>query len=393
MTFPKILPFSAIEFFYFIAATVALFLVIKLVFKKAIPYKWLMAFSTCVYLVLLFPKPLQLIGLVIYLYLAVLGLRKWYKSNNIIFPMVLLAIPIFLMKTVNIYPPETASKFILNTQNIIQIAGLSYIVFKVIGLYIDERRSTARIAFLDFFNFSTFVPTLLIGPIDRFQRFNGDMVNGYENMTAARMGKGWDNFLKGLLFKFIIAELIRRFVLVNLVDDGTLIYHIQYMYTYLFYLFFDFAGYSLLAIGFGNFLGVDVPFNFDKPFLAVNPKEFWKRWHKTLGDWLGDYFFKPIFKDLTSRKIFESIQRQNIALFLTFTLMGFWNGFEIHYILSGMLFGLYSVIHNYYIYKCKKTKKDVVFGNLNPTYIRFISIFLMFNAVAFAIYIFSGQII
>ena len=307
--------------------------------------------------------------------------------------MVLLAIPIFLMKTVNIYPAETASKFILNTQNIIQIAGLSYIVFKVIGLYIDERRSTARIAFLDFFNFSTFVPTLLIGPIDRFQRFNSDMVNGYENMTAARMGKGWDNFLKGLLFKFIIAELIRRFVLVNLVDDGTLIYHIQYMYTYLFYLFFDFAGYSLLAIGFGNFLGVDVPFNFDKPFLAVNPKEFWKRWHKTLGDWLGDYFFKPIFKDLTSRKIFESIQRQNIALFLTFTLMGFWNGFEIHYILSGMLFGLYSVIHNYYIYKCKKTKKDVVFGNLNSNYIRFISIFLMFNAVAFAIYIFSGQII
>ena len=307
--------------------------------------------------------------------------------------MLLLAVPIFMMKTVNIFPSENASKLILNTQKIIQIAGLSYIVFKVIGLYIDERRSTAKIAFLDFFNFTTFVPTLLIGPIDRFQRFNGDMEKGYNNITAERAAKGWDTFLKGILYKFIIAELIRRFILVNLVDDSSALYHFQYMYTYLLYLFFDFAGYSLLAIGFGKFLGVDVPFNFDKPFLAVNPKEFWKRWHKTLGDWLGDYFFKPIFKDLTSRKVFESIQRQNIALFLTFTLMGFWNGFELHYILSGMLFGLYSVVHNYYIYKCKKSKRDVIFGTLSPIYVRIISIFLMFNAVAFSIYIFSGKII
>lgn len=393
MTLHQTLPFSSVEFFYFISVSVFLFLVIKTFFKGLIPYKWSMTFLTCLYLVLLYPKPLQIFGLIFYLYLALLALRKWYKSNNIILPMLLLAVPIFLMKTVNIYPKETASKFILNAQNIIQIAGLSYIVFKVIGLYIDERRSSTKIAFLDFFNFSAFVPTLLIGPIDRFKRFNDDVKRGYDNITVERIGKGWNTFIKGLLYKFIIAEAIRRLVLVNLIDDGSLMYHSLYMYTYLFYLFFDFAGYSLLAIGFGNFLGIDVPINFDKPFLAVNPKEFWKKWHKTLGDWLGDYFFKPIFKDLTSRKIFESIQRQNIALFLTFTLMGFWNGFELHYILSGMLFGCYSVIHNYYIYKCKKTKKDVLFGNLKPIYVRIISIILMFNAVAFAIYIFSGKII
>jgi membrane protein involved in D-alanine export len=393
MNFAKSLPFSSAEFFYFVAITLAIFYAIKQIRKNIIPYKWLIALSTVTYLILLFPKPIQIIGLILYLYLAVLGLRKWYKSSNIIFPMILLAIPIFLLKTVNIFPAENASKFILNTQKIIQIAGLSYIVFKVISLYIDERRSTAKIAFLDFFNYTTFIPTLLIGPLDRYNRFTSDMEKGYGNITLERVGKGWNNFVKGLIFKFIIAELIRKFVLVNLVDDGSISYHLQYMYTYLFYLFFDFAGYSLLAIGFGNLLGVDVPYNFDKPFSAVNPKEFWKKWHKTLGDWLGDYFFKPIFKDLTSRKIFESIQRQNIALFLTFTLMGFWNGFEFHYILSGMLFGFYSVIHNYYIYTCKKAKKDVLFGNLNTLYVRLISIFLMFNAVAFSIYIFSGKII
>ena len=103
-------------------------------------------------------------------------------------------------------------------------------------------------------------------------------------------------------------------------------------------------------------------------------------------------FFKPIFKHLTTKKILKSIQRQNIALFLTFTLMGFWNGFKLHYIVSGILFGFYSMGHNYYFYKCKKSKKDVVFGKLNPTIIKGISIFLMVNSVAIAIYIFSGKL-
>lgn len=393
MTLNQSLPFSTIDFFYFMAIAISLFFCVKVTLKRWVPYKWLMVVVTCCYLILLFPKPIQFFGLILYLYSVLSALRKWYKSDNIIFPMLVLALPIFLMKTVIIFPKDTTSNFILTTQDIIQIAGLSYIVFKVMGLYIDERRSTTKINFLDFFNFSAFVPTLLIGPIDRFQRFNNDIHKGYENITSERIHQGWNMFIKGLLYKFIIAEAIRRLILSYLIDDGSIIYHLSYMYTYLFYLFFDFAGYSLLAIGFGNFLGVDVPINFDKPFLAVNPKEFWKKWHKTLGDWLGDYFFKPIFKDLTSRKIFKSIQRQNIALFLTFTLMGFWNGFQLHYILSGMLFGCYSVIHNYYIYRCKKTKKDAFFGKLGAKYIRIISIIIMFNAVAFAIYVFSGKII
>jgi membrane protein involved in D-alanine export len=203
---------------------------------------------------------------------------------------------------------------------------------------------------------------------------------------------GLDNIIKGLLYKFILAFGISRYFLDQLVNDGSVLFHAGTMYGYLFYLFFDFAGYSLLAIGFGQMMGIHVPMNFDKPFLAVNPKDFWKRWHATLGDWLNDYFFKPIFKELTSKKKFKPIQRQNVALFLTFSLMGFWNGFELHFILSGMIFGLYSVIHNYYIYLCKKNGKDVFFGTLSPKWIRLISIFILFNAVAFSIYIFSGKL-
>ena len=392
MTLHDTLPFTSVLFFQYLLSCIALALGIKFVFKGKLSFKFVLAFLTLAYIGLLFTKPLHLVGLILYLYTASLSLRKFYKSDNLILPMLVLSLPIFLMKTLSIIPSTTESTLLISAKDIVQIAGLSYMVFKVISLYIDERRSKSIISFIDFFNYTAFAPTLLIGPLDRFKRFNTDVENGYANMNLKMIGKGWNNLILGLLYKFIIAEAIRRYVLVNLVDDGSLLYHLSYMYTYLLYLFFDFAGYSLLAISFGNFLGINIPINFDKPFLAVNPKEFWKKWHKTLGDWLNDYFFKPIFKFLTSKKYKTSITRQNIALMLTFTLMGFWNGFQLHYIVSGMLFGLYSVIHNYYVYKCKRTKKDVVFGNMNPKMVRIISIFLMFNSVAFAIYIFSGKL-
>ena len=387
------LPFTSGLFFEYMLVCIAVALGVKYVLKGKLSYKYVLAFLTLIYIGLLFTKPLHLLGLILYLYIASLVLRKLYKSDNLVLPILVLSIPIFLMKSLSIISSNGESTLLLGAKNIVQIAGLSYMVFKVISLYIDERRTKGVISFIDFFNYTAFVPTLLIGPLDRFKRFNADVKNGYANINKIMIGKGWNNLILGLLYKFIIAEAIRRYVLVNLVDDGTLIYHLSYMYTYLLYLFFDFAGYSLLAISFGNFIGIDVPINFDKPFLAVNPKEFWKKWHKTLGDWLNDYFFKPIFKYLTSKKYKTSITRQNIALMLTFTLMGFWNGFELHYIVSGMLFGLYSVVHNYYVYKCKRTKKDVVFGSLNPKMVRIISIVIMFNSVAFAIYIFSGKLI
>ena len=386
------LPFSDVQFFYFLGAAVLFMVLGKLIIGKKVAYKWLLAILNFAYIALLFTKPLAILIMIFALYVLVIGLRKWYTSDKILLPMILLALPVFVMKSIVFFPDEGQTNVMVEVKRIIQIAGLSYMVFKVIGLYIDERRSSESISFLSFFNFTAFVPTLLIGPIDRYKRFDTDVNNGYVQMNATFFAKGWDNFILGILYKFIVAEAIYRVVMVNLVDDGSVLYHLSYMYTYLLYLFFDFAGYSLLAIGFGNFIGIDVPINFDKPFLSVNPKEFWKRWHKSLGDWLGDYFFKPIFKDLTTRKVFTSITRQNIALFMTFTLMGFWNGFELHYIASGMLFGLYSVGHNYYIYRCKKGKRDVVFGNLSPQTVRFFSIFIMFNLTAFAIYIFSGKL-
>jgi membrane protein involved in D-alanine export len=389
------LPFTSSLFFIYLLATVLFFYVVKTFLSTKIQYSWLIAATSIVYLVLLFPKPIQLLGVLIYYYLIYYILGRKLKYQKLLLPIILISLPMIFMKFLGIIPKIIYVNRFENLLSILlQIAGISYITFKVIQLYIDEKESQKTVSILNFFNFTTFVPTLLIGPIDRYHRFTTNVENGYNQMNYSNFTKGFDNFIKGLLFKFIIGEAINRLILSHLIDDGSIFYHLSYMYTYLFYLFFDFAGYCLLAISFGNFLGIDVPINFDKPFLSVNPKEFWKRWHKTLGEWLNDYFFKPIFKELTTKKSFKSsIQRQNVALFLTFTLMGFWNGITSYYIASGMLFGLYSVIHNYYYYLCQKNKRDVIFGSLNPKVVRIISIFIMFNASAFAIYIFSGKLI
>lgn len=387
----SVLPFTDFSFFCFLFLGILLLLVFKAFLWEKVAYKYVLAGINLAYICLLFTKPLQILGLILYLYFVYYFFFKISKYKKLLLPVILLTIPMLFMKTLNILPTEDSS-VLHGLAVLFQIAGISFMTFKAIQLYIDESSKTTTVSFLNFFNFTAFVPTLLIGPIDRFSRFNENVKSGYEAMTTSLFLDGLNNLIRGLLYKFIIAYGISFLFLEHLVNDNSVWFHVQNMYGYLFYLFFDFAGYSLLAIGFGNMMGIQVPVNFDKPFLAVNPKDFWKRWHITLGDWLNDYFFKPIFKELTTKKKFKPIQRQNFALFLTFSLMGFWNGFELHFILSGMLFGVYSVVHNYYVYLGKKNGKEMFFGSLSPKTTRFLSIFIMFNVVAFSIYIFSGKI-
>jgi membrane protein involved in D-alanine export len=166
-------------------------------------------------------------------------------------------------------------------------------------------------------------------------------------------------------------------------------------YWYFLHLYFDFAGYSFMAVGFSNLMGIYVPPNFNKPFLSRNPQQFWRSFHITLGDWLNDYFFKPLYKWISKKKQFKTfpLLRQNFALFSTFTLMGCWNGFQLHFIVSGMLFGLYSVVHNSYIYYShRKFGYDFIFRSLPDPIVKWVSIVLLFHFAAFSIYIFSGKL-
>ena len=371
------LPFSTLDFLYFMLFAICAVLIWKVFLKSIMAYKSVIFFLSISFLIL-YPSPLQLIGFTLYSYGILYASVARFKSQKKLWMTLAAITPMFLMK--------------LEVNNhIFQFAGLSYITFRTVQTIVDTNNKKQMISFWDFTSFVLFTPTLLIGPIDRSERFVKN-INDSSSFNPERFVSGLDFLLKGILYKFIFAALVNDYWLEDIVNNSFL-GHVNYMYAYTVYLFFDFAGYSALAVGFGKCLGIDVPINFSKPFLAQNPGDFWKRWHKSLGDWLRDYFFRPIYKELSSKQLVKSmVVRQNIALFSTFFLMGCWNGFQLHYIASGALFGLYSVGHNTYVYRCKKKKKDVVFGNLNPKIVKWISILIMIQLSCFAIYIFSGKL-
>ena len=382
------LPFSSFDFFIIMAIFVVILGISKLWVKNQY-YKYFLGILNLTFLTLIYPKPTHFILLIGYAFILTWLLSDVLKIKRKIWGILILLLPMLLVKMdirVHYYP------FVIN--DIISFAGLSYACFRIMGYYMDKAPNEKMANFVTYFNFLSFTPTLLIGPIDRYGRFKKSQDNGFSSINSENFLLGWKALVKGIVFKYICAELVDRYWLgISLQTDMHWLYVINDMYAYYAYLFFDFAGYSWMALGIAKMMGMEIPINFKNPFMAVNPQDFWRKFHISLGDWLKDYFFTPLYMFFTRQKSLKPypLLRQNTALILTFLLMGCWNGFQKHFIASGLLFGIYSAIHNTYIVQCKKKGKDVVFGNLHPTIVKIISIFIMINLVAAALYIFSGR--
>jgi len=384
-----ILPFANIEYYIIAFLTIILLLLGKIFFRKYITYNTILLLLSVLFIVFYYPKPIHIAIFVIYSYLIHYVFNNIVKAKNKLIGTILLLLPMILVKAgikIHSYPYELS--------HWMSFAGLSYISFRIVSIYIESKPESKPINILKYLSFILFTPTLLIGPIDRFNRFSQDLENGYSNINIKNFTKAWDSLVLGIVYKYIFAEIINRYWLNYFPADSTTIINMAgNMYGYYLYLFFDFAGYSAMAIGIGKMMGINVPINFDKPFLARNPQDFWRRFHKTLGDWLRDYFFMPFYKYFTKKKSLKKhpLFRQNIALFSTFLLMGIWNGFSKNFILSGIIFAFYSVVHNSYIHYSRKVGYDIFFKNLDEKYVKWLSIFIMFNLAAFSIYIFSGR--
>ncbi len=175
-----------------------------------------------------------------------------------------------------------------------------------------------------------FFPCLSSGPIDRSRRFNEDLYNvrpkeDYLNLV----GDGLFRIVLGMVHKFVLAAaFIRAHYLGNPITGtdwtGSTF---AYMYCYGFYLFFDFAGYSLMAIGMGYIFGIVTPDNFKKPFISVDIKDFWDRWHITLSHWFRDFVFSRFHDGLYKRQVVQNkLTGAGIGFMINMTLMGVWHG-------------------------------------------------------------------
>ncbi len=383
------LPFGSIEFFFIIIMQIVVLLIAKLWLSDKF-YKYVLAALNFSFLYFVYPHPFHFFLLIFFSYGLTYLLTDVLKvSNNVwAFGTLLVVLPLLLVKL-----DISTSGFKWN--DVLSFAGLSYASFRILGYYMDKAPDEKITGITSYFNFIAFTPTMLIGPIDRYAHFKASEGKGFSAINYLNFEEGWKVFVKGLAFKFLLAELVDRYWL-NIFDysEKTTLLFLNEMYSYYFYLFFDFAGYSFMALGIGKMMGIEVPMNFTNPFLAVNPQDFWQRFHISLGAWLRDYFFTPVYMFLSRKtKWFKtSVIQQNVALLLTFLLMGCWNGLKFNFIMSGLLFGIYSVVHNSYKHICEKKGRDIVFGKLSPTIVKYMSIAIVFNLVAFSLYVFSGRI-
>lgn len=372
------LPFSGIGFFAISFIFILFLHLFKNILKRFISYKTVIFLSVVIYISICIPDSYKLFLLLLYVYIIYLI----FVSNNYqetIFPMIVIAFPMILHK--------------LDIDPIFKIIGISYITFRTIQAIVDSQ-NYGKLSFMEFTSFLLFPTTLLAGPIDRSYRFQEDLKKGYENLTLQNVGKGWDILIVGVLFKFVIAQLVAMYWLAKIDENSTNFLDMaNSAYSYTTYLFFDFAGYSAMAVGLSFMIGIFIPMNFNHPYLAPNPQDFWRRFHITLGTWLTDYFFKPLYKYLHQYPYLKNrkLLLQNIAITCTFLLMGMWNGLTWYFIFSGFLFGIYSSIHNAYVLYVKKGGYD--YFSFFPKIISInLKRFLMINGAVFALYFFSGRV-
>jgi membrane protein involved in D-alanine export len=267
--------------------------------------------------------------------------------------------------------------------------GISYTTFKSLEILIsiyDKRINSLNLA--DYLYFLFFFPTLTSGPINRFRGFFEDTCRTLPVKKYIEiLGEGiWKVFL-GLGYKFIIAVNIDSLILEKIHDSHSLLGHLQYMYAYSMYLFFDFAGYSLIAIGVSYILGVNTPENFSSPFLSRDVKDFWNRWHMSLSFWFRDYVFNKFVMFALKKKLFKNkLAISSTGYLLTMTTMGLWHGPHLRYIVYGMYHGLLLCLTDLFMHTSwfKRNSSKKLF--------EYASTFITFNLICFGFLIFSGHL-
>lgn len=273
-------------------------------------------------------------------------------------------------------------------KNLLGFIGISYITFRVIQILIETYDGLIKnMSFIDLTYFLIFFPSVSAGPIDRSRRFDEEINNTLSRKQYVDyMGNGIERIIKGLLYKFIIGSLIYNYWLVKIPNIYTFKNIINYMYAYSLYLFFDFAGYSALAIGTGYFLGVKLPENFNMPFISKDMKEFWNRWHMSLSFWFRDYIYTRFVMESLKKKRFKSRYTASYFGFLiTMTTMAIWHGTYIYYIIYGLYEALLIIFTDYYQRKSKFYKR-----NKKKTWFKAASIIINFNVACFGLLLFSG---
>ena len=270
--------------------------------------------------------------------------------------------------------------------------GVSYFTFKFIHFLVESYRGKITTgSVLVFLNYIFFFPNFFSGPINRYNTF-ADSLLADDNISENIL-EGGKRIITGLFKKIVLGDFLFPYTIATIdLSTTSIIQIILGIYAYGFYIYFNFSGYSDMAIGCGRMVGIILPENFNFPFIRRNLQQFWANWHMSLTSWLTDYVYWPLAKKNRHIQWFRKkpVTLSNVCIVFTFIICGVWHGDGLNFFLWGVYHGLGLSILNSYTYLIKKhgTRSVKRFVKKSPVAYG-ISNFITFQYVSFGFLIFA----
>ena len=245
--------------------------------------------------------------------------------------------------------------------------GISFFTFQAMSYVIDTYRGVTKCqdSFVRLLLYVSFFPQLIAGPIVRYQDIEAQLEQ--RDHSINHINDGVFRFALGLAKKVIIADSCDSVVrsLFGIKDETLVLACWMGVVFYSLQLYFDFSGYSDMAIGLGKIFGFDFPENFNYPFASRSVTEYWRRWHITLGTWFKDYLFYPVLNTRSVKKLSRSLMKKKkrdaakylptvIALFAVWLATGLWHGANWNFVLWGIYYFILLTAEMLWIDKLRK---------------------------------------
>ena len=226
--------------------------------------------------------------------------------------------------------------------NIVLPVGISFITFQKISYLVDVYRgdTVRQKNFVNYLLFVVLFPQLIAGPIVRYKDIASQINGRFSRITSSNAFSGLVQFVIGLSKKVLIANVVGIYAddVFNGGQMGDLSFAAAFtgLLAYTLQIYFDFSGYSDMAIGLGRMMGFELPVNFNFPYSSSSVTEFWKRWHMTLGNWMKDYLYIPLGGN-RSGNTYKN-------LMIVFLFSGLWHGSSWNFVLWGAFHGTFLVV-------------------------------------------------
>lgn len=250
--------------------------------------------------------------------------------------------------------------------------GISFYTFQILSYTVDVYRKDvpAQKNLINLAAYVTMFPQLIAGPIVRYSHIAKELEN--RSINVENFAKGMRRFILGLGKKILIANTLGELCdIFKQSDDKSVLFYWLYAVAFMLHVYFDFSGYSDMAIGLGRIFGFNFWENFNYPFISKSATEFWRRWHMSLGTWFRDYVYIPMGGNRVSKpKWFFNI-------FVVWFLTGFWHGAAWTFIVWGLYFAIFLILEK--LLYLKYLEKSKILSRVYLLVVVGIS-FVIFNA-------------